>query len=825
MYFHFSRLRTLALGLVAVAAAACSSPSTDECKELPVAECATASDHTVFYADRDKDGFGNTSDAKCLCRPADPYTSTAPGDTNDSDSNIKPNAEDKCDGIDNDGDGLTDEGYFLAENGQSKAIGESCGVGACAGGKVVCSNDGKSAVCDSASTAKAETCNNVDDDCDGTVDEDLTNVDASTCARSGLCASSGAQVKALCVEGAWLCDYSAVQGYVSGAERSCDGIDENCDGVADEAFADTDNDGIADCIDNCDAVANPDQKDSDNDGVGDACDICLNQSNPDQANSDITSIPYEHPDEVGLDESDCIEPGVVCLSRSTGGGPVYNTFDNTNNLTGSALRNLNSATVEWACGTCEAPTSAFIGSIAGLPRICKEFTSMPDIVGHDTCLHIKGSDARWTIRWLGWSRGEDRGGFEYVRSQSTPDSYPNACDNCPGVPNEDQSDVDNDGIGDACDNCSDVANPDQADFNGDGIGDACGDADEDTVLDLVDNCRSIENTDQADVDGDGLGDVCDNCPTTANADQKDSEAGPIVTFVKSDFGSEQDCLAPGVCLTRGNIWAIYNAAPAAEWQQFAYACGACEDEPGNWYVVGDATQNTANNRWQSVKNNCLGGSSGAGNGYRGGRLCLRTGTLAKDYRYTNLEMQGWTTNGAGGGFAYKRWGKSDGIGDACDNCPLVANPDQADSDAAPISFENPTGTETEDCITSDVCLTRAASGGSIINTQAGTVEWACGTCDQATVFATFADLKNSCFSGNLGANIVGSDTCVRLGNAQKWDIHWLSYQGNGPGGGFKYARRTTDGYGDACDVCPNVLDPNQVDTDGDGIGDLCTLPE
>ena len=123
MHVHFSRLRALALGLVAVAAAACSSPSSDECKELSVAECATASDHAVFYADRDKDGFGTASDAKCLCHPADPYTSTAPGDTNDTDPNIKPNAEDKCDGIDNDGDGLTDEGYFLSENGQAKAIG------------------------------------------------------------------------------------------------------------------------------------------------------------------------------------------------------------------------------------------------------------------------------------------------------------------------------------------------------------------------------------------------------------------------------------------------------------------------------------------------------------------------------------------------------------------------------------------------------------------------------------------------------------------------------------------------------------------------------
>ena len=68
-------------------------------------------------------------------------------------------------------------------------------------------------------------------------------------------------------------------------KESCNGVDDDCDGQTDEGFEDLDKDGLADCVDddidgdgvandqdNCPRTANPDQTNTDNDDGGDACD-------------------------------------------------------------------------------------------------------------------------------------------------------------------------------------------------------------------------------------------------------------------------------------------------------------------------------------------------------------------------------------------------------------------------------------------------------------------------------------------------------------------------------------------------------------------------
>jgi hypothetical protein len=96
-------------------------------------------------------------------------------------------------------------------------------------------------------------------------------------------------------------------------------------------------------------------------------------------------------------------------------------------------------------------------------------------------------------------------------------------DNCPITSNTNQQDGDGDGVGNVCDNCSTVSNPGQGDADADGVGDVCdncpvsnpgqGDADADGVGDTCDNCPAVANPGQGDADGDGAGDACDLCPS------------------------------------------------------------------------------------------------------------------------------------------------------------------------------------------------------------------------------------------------------------------------------------------------------------------------
>jgi hypothetical protein len=71
------------------------------------------------------------------------------------------------------------------------------------------------------------------------------------------------------------------------------------------------------------------------------------------------------------------------------------------------------------------------------------------------------------------------------------------------------ADTDGDGVVDARDNCRGIANAGQEDIDSNGVGDACDDFDKDGYVNVQDNCPLITNRDQRDTDADKIGDVCD----------------------------------------------------------------------------------------------------------------------------------------------------------------------------------------------------------------------------------------------------------------------------------------------------------------------------
>ncbi len=175
-------------------------------------------------------------------------------------------------------------------------------------GQRYCAEDGLTQ-CD-APQPLAEACNLKDDDCNGLVDDAIDDQECEVTNDNGTC--TGPE---LCEDGEWVCQA------VDPTPEICDGQDNNCDGEVDEGSLDSDDDGVANCVDddddndglpddqdNCSTVENPEQEDNDSDLIGDICDpdddndLVVDEEDCDPFDKDVHP---GHPEDCDGKDNDC----------------------------------------------------------------------------------------------------------------------------------------------------------------------------------------------------------------------------------------------------------------------------------------------------------------------------------------------------------------------------------------------------------------------------------------------------------------------------------------------------------------------------------------
>ncbi len=205
-----------------------------------------AEDASTWYADADGDGYGASASSTQACEQPSGYVDNS-GDCDDSEPLAWTGATEACDGVDNDCDGLVDDDDTVFDPTDWYPDGDGDGYGVADGVIEICEPPSgyadNSDDCDDEDRrihpAATETCDGVDNDCDGLVDDDDDPVSGTDTYYfdSDLDGFGDAATTAD------LCE--AHSGYIAddtdcddgddavypGAEEFCDAVDNDCDGL------------------------------------------------------------------------------------------------------------------------------------------------------------------------------------------------------------------------------------------------------------------------------------------------------------------------------------------------------------------------------------------------------------------------------------------------------------------------------------------------------------------------------------------------------------------------------------------------------------------
>ena len=223
-----------------------------------------ASDALTWYIDFDGDGYGATTFTTIACDEPSGYTDNT-DDCDDTDSTSYPGADELCDGADNNCDGTTDEDtaidatLWYADSDADSYGDSSVSLSSCdqPSGYVPDDTDCNDAAAE-ALPGGEEVCDDLDNDCDGDVDEDATDlVTYYADLDSDGYGDSDTSVASCETPGGYVADGTDCDDGASfthpDADEICDGVDNNCDGTIDEDginpdtfYADADGDGFGD---------------------------------------------------------------------------------------------------------------------------------------------------------------------------------------------------------------------------------------------------------------------------------------------------------------------------------------------------------------------------------------------------------------------------------------------------------------------------------------------------------------------------------------------------------------------------------------------------